>query len=346
MSLENFIQSLPKADLNVQLEGSIQRETLALIAEQNDIAGTMKLKQFNHWLELYDRPEYDRVDEIARTIAGWLQYPEDLTRVVYDMGVSFSKQNVRYAEVLVSPALYTDNGMTFESFLEGLNDGRDRVERAWKVRMNWIITIPRDRPRKGDDIARWATSATARRNNVVGLGLSGREDIQPMGQFKKAFVTAQKRDMLTVSHARSYASTESIPEIVHELLPDRLADSWNFMQDEEAVSLILEKQLPIMATPTRELRLKRINKLTEYPMKALLDESILVILSASMPELYKTTLVDEYQAFAQMPGVGVDDIVEMSLNSIRHSAAPEEEKSALLAEFTASIAELRSEFAL
>src|SRR5690606_22028815 len=114
------------------------------------------------------------------------------------------KQNVKYAEITVNPAIYTDLGMSFQMLMEALNDGADRAERAWGVKLAWIMSMPRERPRKSDDIARWATSATAQKGNVVGMSLVGREDAQPVAQFKKAFSTVEKKNIPRISHAYSY----------------------------------------------------------------------------------------------------------------------------------------------
>lgn len=340
MSVQSYIQAMPKVDLNVHLEGAIQRETLLLIAEQNDILSTMKnLRQFNEWIALYDRPDYTRIDEIARTFASWLLYPEDITRVVYDLGVHLHRQNVRYAEVSVQPAIYTDNGMTFETFLDALNDGRDRVERAWGVKMNWVLMIPRDRPRKGDDISRWAVGSAARKGNVVGMGICGREDLQPSAQFKKAFNSVQKKDLGTVTNARSWQNAEDLGLILETLTPDRLTDCWSLTEEERA--LIVARELPLVITPTRELRLNRIKATSEYPLQALYDDGVRLAVSAGMPELYKTTLTNELMAIAEASTLSLDEVERISANAIRASFLDDTQKRLLLESFEASCKELR-----
>lgn len=340
MSVHSYIQAMPKVELNVHLEGAIQRETLLLIAEQNDILSTMKnLRQFNEWIALYDRPDYARIDEIARTFASWLLHPEDITRVVYDLGVHLHRQNVRYAEVSVQPAIYTDSGMTFETFLDALNDGRDRVERAWGVKMNWVLMIPRDRPRKGDDISRWAIGSAARKGNVVGMGICGREDLQPSAQFKKAFNSVQKKDVGTVTNARSWQNAEDLGLILETLTPDRLTDSWSLNEEERA--LIAARELPLVITPTRELRLNRIKATSDYPLQALYDDGVRLVVSAGMPELYKTTLTDELVAITAVSSLSLDEVERINANAIQSSFLDEAEKRALLESFEASCKELR-----
>lgn len=148
MSTESFIRAMPKVELNLHLEGSVRKDTLLTIAEQNDIPE--EVKHFSQWATLLDNPDYARLDEMITTITGWLRQTDDLTRIVYELGVSLAKQNVRYAEVHVNPLPYLPLGMTFEQFLSAINDGRSRVERGWGVRLAWIITVPprRSPPRR------------------------------------------------------------------------------------------------------------------------------------------------------------------------------------------------------
>jgi adenosine deaminase len=103
MSIESFVRAMPKAELHVHLEGAWNKDTLLMIADENDARAN--LKHFDTWVKLLDTPDYNRIDQITRTVSQWLQYGEDLTRIVYDLGVALSKQNVRYAEVSVTPAL-------------------------------------------------------------------------------------------------------------------------------------------------------------------------------------------------------------------------------------------------
>ncbi len=340
MSVESFIHAMPKVELHVQLEGALQRDTLMLIAEQNDIPGS--LKRYRDWVALYDEPDYRRTYEIMRTTSSWLHVAEDLTRAVYDLGLWLSKQNVRYAEVMIEPAIYTDNGMSFEAFMAAINDGRDRVQRAWHVTMNWVLTIPRNRPRKSDDIARWAVSATARKGFVVGLGLSGQEDEQPTGQFKRAFAVAKKHDLPRIVQAGNVKGTEGVHEALTELEPTFLLDSYGIVDDAGQMKLLAELGIPLGVSLLRELRLGRIAEFADYPIQQLYDADVPVIIGSGLPMLYKSSLNDEYQAVVAA-GLGVDELEQVALNAIRCSHLPDDQKQAMIQDFTASYAQLREE---
>lgn len=344
MSVENFIRAMPKVDLHVQLEGAISKDLIMLIAEQTDVARNYKkAKDYRALVNALKTPKFGDIDEIARETSTWIRHPEDIARVIYDLGVSYSKQNVKYAEISIIPALYTDLDMTFQAFLEAVNDGADRVFRAWGVRINWILAIPRERPRKSDDIARWATSVTAQKGGVVALSLVGREDAQPVAQFKKAFATAEKKGVARVTHLYSYPKVDPFTTVFEATQANRVTDSWKLLEDEEAVAYLIENNIPIVVTPSRELKLGRIKSLANYPIREMLDADLNILIGSGMPSLFETSLTDEYLALVEHCGITIDELQQLALNSIYSSFLSDEDRQTMLAEFKQAFAALREE---
>jgi aminodeoxyfutalosine deaminase len=341
MSVESYVRAMPKVELHIHLEGAMQKNTLLLIAEQNEISEN--LKHFDEWIRLLDNPDFSRLDEIVTTVSSWLQQPEDITRIVYDLGVKLKEQNILYAEVSVNPALYTENGITFEQFLAAINDGRDRVERAWGVHIAWILTIPRDQPRKADDILRWATSASSRKGGVVALGLSGREDIQPIGQFERAFGAAEKKELPRAPHAGNVLGAEGILEVIHNLAPNRIYDGWGSADAPDVLKLLVEGHISLNVSLGQAVNLGWVSNYSKYPLRALYDDGVVLTIGADMPSFYKTTLTDEYLAVVEHCDFSVEELEELVLNAVRTSFMSDEDKEALLEKFTQEYTRLRAE---
>lgn len=331
MSADQFIAKMPKVEPYLHFEGALPKETLMLIADESNLVSTMKPREYNEVVGYINKPEPKKYDDIARILGGWLRIPEDLTRAVYDIGVALHRQNVRYAEVYVNPTIYIDAGMAFEQFLDAINDGRDRVLRAWQVRMDWVFSIMRDRPLRSDEVARLASSPSARKGNVKGIGLVGREDVQqPASSFIKAFQTAQKRELGTATHAKSQTNVQPLAEVLEALNPVCLLDVYHL--SEEDVPLLLERALPIVVTPSRELRLGRIASLNAYPLRDWLSRGVSVALSSGMPALYRTTLTEEYALMAKHLGLTPEEVSQLAANAIEATFLSAEEKGALLQE--------------
>ena len=144
ISIETAIRALPKVDLHVQFEGAIAKEFILLVAEQTDIARTYKkARDYRSIMSDFKKPNFDKIDEIVRESSSWVRHPEDIARAVYDLAVGYSKDNVKYAEIAVNPAIYTDLGMPYQMLMEALSDGADRAGRAWGVKLAFIMSMPR-----------------------------------------------------------------------------------------------------------------------------------------------------------------------------------------------------------
>lgn len=344
MSVQEFIEAMPKVDLNIQLTGALKADTLLMIANQNGVPD--EIKNFDHWVELLNNPDYDRIDEIAEVTGKWVKYPEDIAHVVYDLGVSLSKQNVQYAEVVVSPSHFMETeGIGIEVLLEALNDGRDRALRGWNVKMSWIFAIPYDNPRVGDDVARWATGATARKGNVVAIGLSGKEETQPpVGQFRRAFQTARKKEIGCVAPAGSLLGAEAIMPAIEELQPDRLTDSWGAHDDADIRNSLIEHNIPLVVSLSRAVRLGQIESYEDFPLHPLYDDNVKVLLSSGMPSLYKTSLTEEYLHAHEACGLSVDEIIEITRNGLQYSFLDDDDRNELVSAFDTSLMQLRGQF--
>ncbi len=341
MSIASYIQAMPKVEPLLSLEGAMQQKSLLKIAEANEISASVK--HFNDWVSLLAKPDYKRLGDITRMAASWLQIADDLTRVVYDVGVSLAKQNVRYAEISVNPSLYDGVGLTFEDFVAAINDGRERARRGWAVEMAWVLTVPREEPRRADDYARASTTVSARKSGIVALGLSGREEAQPVGQFERAFRTAEKKGVARVVRAGDGLGVEGVLAAVETLVPNRVVDARGIQDSPEALKLLREQGIAVGFSITHALRMGWISDVSEFPLRQLYDEGLLVFLGSDMPSMYQTSLVDEYTQAVEKGLISLDELDELALNAVRASFLPDEEKAALLEQFQSDYAQLRAE---
>ena len=332
MSFRDFITALPKVELNLQLTGALRRESLLLIANQNGIPS--QLDDFDQWVELLRNPDPMRIDEIARVAGGWVMYPEDIALAVYDIGVALAKQNVRYAEVAIAPSDFIGSAkMNFDTFIDALNDGRDRSLRAWNVDMSWILSIPRDNPRAGDDVARWATGSAGRRGNVVAIGLAGPEDAQPLGQFHRAFATAHKKELPAMASVGDGSGPKEIREVFDELQPGRLLNVWRLAEEETLLNQVVEAGVPLVNSMTRALKTGQIKKAADIPAARLQESDAQLVLSCDNPSLYGSSLVDEYVLAREDCGLSANSLIQIARRSIELSYLEAERKASMLRDF-------------
>jgi len=341
MSVQDFIRAMPKMELRVQLEGSFRKDTLLLIAEQNDIPLTTK--KFDKWVDLVENPTYAQADDLIENVSSWLRHPDDITRLVYDVGVDLAHQNVRYAEIGLNPSIHMLNDMSFDAFMAAVNDGRDRAERGWGIRIGWLLIITREEPRRADEIMRWASSAVGKKAGVVGLMLIGKEDAQPVGQFERAFANARKKNVPTVASAGSTNGAEGIQQVLSVLEADRVLDATGLLDSPEVLDEVVNKQVPINVCLTRALKKGRVRKIENYPLRRLYDENVKLTISSDLPSINQSNLTDEYIMAVEQGGLSVDELQEIALNAIDCSFLPEEDKAQFRDEFKEQYNNLRIE---
>lgn len=341
MTTASYIAALPKVELSVQLAGAIQPKTLTMLAERNEISDS--LKHFDTWLKLMHEPEVARLYEIIRMACSWLKTADDLTLIVYDLGTWLSKQNVRYAEVSVDPLLFPDLNLSYDGVLGAINDGRDRAKRAWGVDMAWVFTIPREEPRRADDLARWVGTANAQKGSVVALGLSGDEKTQPVGQFTRAFQTVEKKEVGRVIRAGDAQGAEGVRKTLDELHPHRIIDARGAADDPDLIQSLLDQSVTLALNLSRAAQNKWVASVADYPLRALYDAGLSLVLGADMPSIYRTTLTAEYLAAVEQGGLAVDEVENLALNAVRSSFLPEDAKADMLQSFTEAYAALRAE---
>jgi adenosine deaminase len=338
MSVETYVQAMPKVELNLRLEGGISPATLLMIAEHNEV-----FESPDEWAERLDSITPENLHATVHEISSWVQQPDDLTRVVYDLGVSLAKQNIRYAEVNINPSLYTALDIPTEAFFEAANDGRERAERAWNVKMAWILAIPREEPRRSDEFARWAALVTARRNHVVALGLTGDESAQPIGQFERAFRSAEKKEVARVPHAGDVLGAEGVLEAINTLAPVRLADAWGAWESEDAMKLVDEGGITLDLSPAEGIFAGKIESYADFPLRLLLDAGVSVTVGTDMPTVYGVTLSELYQAVVDDCGLTLEELDELALNAVQMSLQADEDKEAMLETFRQEYADLREQ---
>ncbi|MDZ4764944.1 MAG: hypothetical protein SGI73_10360 [Chloroflexota bacterium] len=340
MTLASYLEAMPKAELHVYLEGAMGRDVLAMISDQNEISTT--IKHFNDWMNLIGKPDFKRLADLVKMTCSWLQTADDLTRVVYELGVSLHKQNVKYAEVSVNPILYPALTLNLEEFFAALNDGRDRVQRGWGVELVWILTLPRDEPRRADEIARFVGTASARRFNIVALGLSGSENAQPVGQFERAFKTVEKKEIARVVRAGDYLLADGITKALDVLSPNRIADGRGAADVPELVERLATERIPLCISPQRALSHGWTPNLADYPLRRLYDANVPIVIGADMPQFYGT-LTAQYRAVVEKGALDIDELNDIALNAIRFSFLADETKQTLEAQFRDDYARLRAE---
>ena len=338
MSLHDFVRDMPKVELHAHLEGSIRPSTLLTLAERNHVP--LPAQDLEGLRAFYRFTDFDHFIRVYLTISKCLKTPDDFDLIAHEYGASMARQNIRYAEVTFTPYTnVTNTGLPFDEVLAGLNQGRARAAAEFGVEFRWVLDIVRDHPDSRHQVAEWAVSAMDR--GVVGFGLGGTERGHPPQWFVDAYAVAREAGLHSVPHAGEVAGPESVWNAIRLLDAERIGHGVRSVEDAALVACLREHQIPLEVCPTSNLRLGVYPSYEQHPVRWLWEQGLYVTVNSDDPAMFNTDLAGEYEALAAHLGFSAAELEQLSLNALRASFLPPEQKALLEQDFVSEFARLR-----
>ncbi len=347
--IDRYIEAVPKAELHVHLEGSIQPATLLMLAQRNDVKlPVQKVEDLQDWFTFRD---FDHFIEIYFEISSCLKTSDDYELIAYEFGANMARQNVRYAEVTFSPSTHQFSlGIPFDVFFSGLTKGRLRAQKEFGVEIRWIFDIVRDIPDEMLNLRRaeytLAVAQEGMNDGVVALGLGGGEVGNPPEQYAQWFEKAREAGLHSAPHAGETVGPESVWGAVRVLGAERLGHGVRSIEDSELVEYLAERHIPLEICPTSNIRLGVYPDLLSHPLRGLHEAGVPVTVNSDDPPLFNTTFTNEVKLLADPFNFAINTIDEILLNGVRCSFLPVEEKQAMEALFQAEMTKLQQKLSL
>lgn len=341
MSLHDFIRAMPKVELHVHLEGSIQPATVLMLAERNGMA--LPAQDLEGLREFYRFTDFAHFLEVYFAVSGCLKTVDDFSTIAYEFGASMARQNIRYAEVTFTPQTnVTNTGLPFNEILAGLNDGRRRAQADFDVEFCWVLDIVRDNPDSRHQVVEWAVGAMDQ--GVVGLGLGGTETGHPPEWFADAYAIARQAGLHSVPHAGEQGGPQSIWGAIRALKAERIGHGVRSTEDRALVDYLVRHQIPLEICPASEICLGVYPSYADHPVGRLWEQGVYITVNSDDPPMFNTNLVGEYQAMADHVGFGASELERLSLNAVQASFLPDARKEALEQGFLSEFARLRGQY--
>jgi aminodeoxyfutalosine deaminase len=327
----SFILALPKAELHLHLEGSIDPPTLLELRRRHGKnSSLLEIEQLSRYA---DFPGFLMA---FKTVTGDLQTPEDFELITYRLMEKLKAQNVLHAEVYVSGGVCLWRGQDFGSIFEGMELGRQRGERDFGISLLWIFDAVRQfGPSAARDVFSWAVRC--RERHVAGVGIGGDEQKAPPKLFRDAYDYAADNGLRLTAHAGEYAGPESIWGALN-LRAERIGHGLTAAQDPELVEELAGRQIPVEICLTSNLRTGCCASLAEHPVRRYFDQGLMITLNSDDPAMFATSLAQEFQLAQENFGFTDEHLREMARNSFEASFLGAEKKLEFLDLFDAAAA--------
>jgi aminodeoxyfutalosine deaminase len=321
----DFIAGLPKAEIHVHHVGSASPRIVAELAARHPGVVPSDLDALR---EFYTFRDFGHFIEVYLAVVDLLREPEDIRLLTYEVACDMAAQNIRYAELTLTPWTSVQRGIPLPAYVEAVEDARVAAERDHGVRLRWIYDIPGESGLPaGEDTVAYALDDPP--ETLVGFGLGGPEVGVGRPQFKDVFDRARSAGLHSVPHAGETTGPQTVWDAIHDLGAERIGHGTSSVQDPALVEYLVEHGIPLEVCPTSNIATRAVDTLANHPLKQLYDAGVTITVNSDDPPMFNTTLNQEYQIAARLLGLDEGGIAELAKATVRASFMPEPEKAML-----------------
>ena len=317
---EAFARALPKAELHVHLEGSVDPSTMLVLAERHGIEPpAADLAGMNAWLQFDGFP---RFLERYFWVCGLLRTADDFADIAHAYLRTAHDQGAVHVEFHVSSSYHiAERGADWSEVLAGVVAGCERAGAEFGISS---LLIPDVSPHLGADAANRALDVVLAELHprVVAIGMGGPADNWLTEDFGAAFTRAREAGLHTVSHAGEHGPAWEVRHALEEFGAERIQHGIGAMGDPEVVSMLVDQGVACDVCPGSNLALAAVSSLAAHPLPAMLDAGITVTLGSDDPPLFQTDLLSEYRHAWELCSLDEARLRQLANNSLVESFAP------------------------
>jgi aminodeoxyfutalosine deaminase len=323
------IDSLPKAELHLHLEGSIQPATVcALTAQHNILLTEEEVRQ------RYTYRDFTGFIDAFKWVTSFLREPRDYGLIARDLAEHLLSQGVVYAEITLSIGVMLLRKQQPEANFEAILRATEPFEKRG-LRLNWVFDAARQ---FGASAAMEVVDAAKRSGSkaIVAFGIGGDEMSVATEEFRPVYERAANIGLHLLMHAGEVGGPDKIREAIEILHVERIGHGIAAAQDPALMEMLVERRIPLEICPQSNIRtgaLARLLRLPEakikdHPLPQLWRHGVPIVLSTDDPAMFHTTLRDEYENAARM-GLNETELAQLADMSFEHAFLSEPEKLAL-----------------
>ncbi|MEU5783139.1 adenosine deaminase [Micromonospora lupini] len=334
--LSTFIAGLPKAELHVHHVGSASPRIVAELAARHEgrspvpadpaaLADYFEFRDFAHFIEVY------------LSVVDLIRDPEDVWLLTHEVARELARQQVRYAELTITPYSHVRRGIPAPAFCEAIEDARKRAAADFGLDLRWCFDIPGEAGLPAaEETLRIALDE--RPDGLISFGLGGPEIGVPRPQFRPFFDQARAAGLRSAPHAGETTGPQTIWDALNELGAERIGHGISAAQDPELLTYLAERQIGMEICPTSNVRTRAVASLDEHPLPRLVEAGLLVTINSDDPPMFGTTLNDEYAVAARLLGAGAGELAALARNAVTASFLDSAGKQRISAEIDAYLA--------
>lgn len=333
--LDALIARLPKAELHIHIEGSLEPDMMLMLARRNAIA--LRYSTVEAIREAYRFTNLQDFLDLYYHGMGVLMHEQDF----YDLAMAYLRraatQNVRHCEIFFDPQGHTMRGVSFRTVIDGLWRALQDGKRELGLTGGLILCFLRHLDEASAE--RTLDEALPWRERLVGVGLDSSEKGHPPSKFRHVFARARALGLPTVAHAGEEGPADYVREAL-DLLGVRRVDHGNRALDDPAlVARLVAEQVPLTVCPLSNLRLRVVPDMAAHPLKRMLRAGLMATVNSDDPAYFGGYVTENFRAVRRALDLTAEEIVTVARNGFQAAFCDEATKQRHLEAVDAAVKE-------
>lgn len=324
--MKEFIQLLPKAELHLHIEGSLEPELMFSLAKKNKIE--IPYKNIEDVRAAYNFTNLQSFLDIYYAGANVLITKQDFYDLTWDYILRCVEDNVIHTEIFFDPQTHTHRGIAFETVITGIKEALNDAYKKFGITSNIIMCFLRHLSQ--EDALETFEMSLDYKDDIIGVGLDSSEIGNPPSKFEEVFKKAKEEGFKLVAHAGEEADVSYIYEALDLLDIHRIDHGVQSINSEELMKRLKEEQIPLTVCPNSNIELKVFQTYKEHNIKKMLDYGLNVTVNSDDPAYFKGYMNKNFLNLCENLPLTKEDIVKLVKNSFRSSFISDELKEKYL----------------
>ena len=317
-----WLNSLPKVELHMHLEGSLEPELMFALARRNNIE--LPFASVEQIREAYEFGNLQDFLDIYYRGAGVLQVEQDFYDLVWAYVKKCQQQNVVHVEPFFDPQTHTDRGIPFETVINGISQALQDAESQLGISSKIIMCFLRHLSEEAafDTLAQ----AGPYLDRIVAVGLDSSEKGHPPEKFSRVFARARESGLLTVAHAGEEGPAEYVWTAINDLKVSRVDHGVRAIDDPELIAHLVATRMPLTVCPLSNTKLRVFDDMSQHNILEMLEKGVCVTVNSDDPAYFGGYMTENFDALARSLDLSKDQARQLVSNSIEASFADDRRK--------------------
>ena len=323
ITVVNFINETPKAELHLHIEGSLEPELMFKLAKRNKVE--IPFKSVDEIRSAYNFTNLDSFLKIYYEGSNVLITEEDFFDLTWEYILRCKKDNIVHTEIFFDPQSHLPRGISFDTVINGINKALTKANNDFGITSKIIMCFLRHLDE--ELFFEVLNEALRHKDKIIGVGLDSSEKGNPPQKFKKLFEKAIQEGFLTVAHAGEEGPPEYIWDSLNLLKVQRIDHGVQCLKDEKLVEVLKEKNIPLTVCPLSNVKLCVFDKLENHNLKKMLEKGLRVMVNSDDPAYFGGYLNTNLIEISKALNLSLEDVRLLIQNSFKSSFLDEKTKN-------------------